>query len=344
MSFNVSAGLAPLHPVVDDTAPVPLPPHHLRNLHAILQRANDFYHQLAIATRDSRRPTHHAKSYASKIGLTVDINKAANCPQREVSRIPLPIVDTTLGPNTPSARSAVQDLYGPFDEYRVVGSGPVISYDISGVCHPAAPPKRRSTKDLPPIIIPAVGSDRRRVATAQEKIVEMYVSPTQPSSYFSAITPDTNVHETPVFNIHIWDSAMSLQHTERIVSDHVILGDDKDKIGEEIILTPMSAMSEGDSDWEDDKDNGFVLEEMDCSQDMELYYPAPTSSVSLSSGSSNSGSTSSTSFSGLATPSEGSPITVCNKHQLEYQHEITLGSKPPKLVRKDIQMGISSTL
>ncbi|KAF9261875.1 hypothetical protein L218DRAFT_868892, partial [Marasmius fiardii PR-910] len=65
--------------------PASLPSHHLRNLLTILRRANEFYYQLAIAHRTSRKATHHAKSYASKIGLRVDIHKAINCPQREIS-------------------------------------------------------------------------------------------------------------------------------------------------------------------------------------------------------------------------------------------------------------------
>lgn len=37
-------------------------------------------------------------------------------------------------------------------------------------------------------------------------------------SHFSAITPEQTV---PIFNVHVWDSNMDLQHTEQLVPDEV---------------------------------------------------------------------------------------------------------------------------
>ncbi|KAG6855709.1 hypothetical protein H0H87_011834 [Tephrocybe sp. NHM501043] len=75
------------------TYATPLQAHHLSNLILILRRANARYSHLAACVRSSFTPTRHAKSRAQKLRLTVDITAAVNCPQREVSNIPLPIIE-----------------------------------------------------------------------------------------------------------------------------------------------------------------------------------------------------------------------------------------------------------
>ncbi|KAG6810362.1 hypothetical protein H0H92_012170 [Tricholoma furcatifolium] len=71
----------------------PLQPHHLQNLIYILRNANARYTHIATLARASLAPTRHAKRRATNLGLTVDIIKAINCPQKAVSVIPLPIVE-----------------------------------------------------------------------------------------------------------------------------------------------------------------------------------------------------------------------------------------------------------
>ncbi|KAJ6614904.1 hypothetical protein B0H10DRAFT_2262054 [Mycena sp. CBHHK59/15] len=74
--------------------PAPLPAHRLVRLSSILRAANARYARVA----------------ASKLGLALDIKKAVNCPERQVSVIPLPILDTAPSPapsSAPRARPAL---------------------------------------------------------------------------------------------------------------------------------------------------------------------------------------------------------------------------------------------
>jgi len=64
----------------------------------ILRRANLHYQAIAKELRGSRYPTHHARRRATELGLVVDIHKADNCPQRQISVHPLPLLDT-MSPN-----------------------------------------------------------------------------------------------------------------------------------------------------------------------------------------------------------------------------------------------------
>jgi hypothetical protein len=86
-----------------------LQPHHVRNLIFILRRANTHYRVVASHIRATLRPTEHARKHAQRLGLKVNVNKAVHCDQKQVSVVPLPILDTTLTPVTaagPSISSA----------------------------------------------------------------------------------------------------------------------------------------------------------------------------------------------------------------------------------------------
>lgn len=77
-----------------------LQPHHLSNLMTILRDANVRYHRLADTVRSSLNPTHHARKRAAKLGLSVSIARAVACPAKQVSHIPLPVLDLDLVPST----------------------------------------------------------------------------------------------------------------------------------------------------------------------------------------------------------------------------------------------------
>ncbi|RDB24640.1 hypothetical protein Hypma_008184 [Hypsizygus marmoreus] len=90
------------------TPSAPLQAYHVRNLILILQRANAHYTHVAARIRASFQPTHHARKRAARIGLTVDIRKAVACEQRQVSVVPLPILDTTPSPVSEVASIRIQ--------------------------------------------------------------------------------------------------------------------------------------------------------------------------------------------------------------------------------------------
>ncbi|KAK1231300.1 hypothetical protein PQX77_005580 [Marasmius sp. AFHP31] len=341
MSFNSSAGLPPIH-AAERVMPIPLAPHHLQNLANIVRQANHFYRMVAAAYRAARKPTYHARKLAAQMNLRVDTYKAFRCPMNKISNVAYPLIDMSLGPHTPPARSVVQDLY------EVEAAAPVIPFDIPGVCRANVPLKHKPSK-LPTIIIPAIGSERRQLPKAlraiapHEQVTEMYTSPTQPSSYFSAVTPD--IRETPVFNVHVWDSNMSLQHTERVVPDDVAASDVEMDLAD-IVLTPMSTEAEDGSYFEDEEEDEdrfrYVVGGTGRPEPEELCYPEFDEDESPSSSdASGSNSTSPSSLSSISTPSEGSPMAICNNPELDYYDEdctrdFGLDRKPPKYLRKEL--------
>ncbi|KAG5642567.1 hypothetical protein DXG03_002554 [Asterophora parasitica] len=80
----------------------PLQPYHIRNLILILRRANDHYAHVAARIRASLRPTRHAHKRAQRLGLTINVQDAVNCPQKMVSVIPLPIIEVSPAPAAPA--------------------------------------------------------------------------------------------------------------------------------------------------------------------------------------------------------------------------------------------------
>lgn len=85
-----------------------LAPNHLANLLLILRRANMHYERVADEIRSSSRPTHHARKCAQRLQLSVDIEKAVNCPQRQISNIPPPVIDASPSPTALSVPLAFQ--------------------------------------------------------------------------------------------------------------------------------------------------------------------------------------------------------------------------------------------
>ncbi|KAJ7293995.1 hypothetical protein C8J57DRAFT_1270557 [Mycena rebaudengoi] len=117
-----------------------LPPHRLARLSLILREANAHYRRVADSFRASLRPTHHARTRAEKIGLTLNIEKAVACPEHQVSVIPLPIIDTTPSPTisrraTRATTNATSGTQRPPAQRR---SRPTLSLSIPLLARPAA--------------------------------------------------------------------------------------------------------------------------------------------------------------------------------------------------------------
>lgn len=75
-----------------------LHPHYVLNLILILHRANAHHYHIAARNRANLHPTHHAWKEARRRGLTVDVDKATRCDQKQISLVPLPILDTSVTP------------------------------------------------------------------------------------------------------------------------------------------------------------------------------------------------------------------------------------------------------
>ena len=68
------------------------------NLLHILRRANTHYSHIASIFRMSIHPTHHARKRAAALKLTVSIQKALKLDPKQISTIPLPVLDTAHSP------------------------------------------------------------------------------------------------------------------------------------------------------------------------------------------------------------------------------------------------------
>ncbi|KAJ7652153.1 hypothetical protein DFH06DRAFT_1134679 [Mycena polygramma] len=74
-------------------------PRHFERLSTILSESNEHYRAVAAAVRAAKKPTFHARTRAQKLGLSLDIKLAVNCPERQVSVIPLPVIDRAPSPS-----------------------------------------------------------------------------------------------------------------------------------------------------------------------------------------------------------------------------------------------------
>jgi len=87
------------------------------NLIHILRRANSHYSQLAASIRASLRPTHHARKRAQALRLTISIQAAANLDQKQISTIPLPILERVATPTPEPAPSPTRHIVAPVPRY-----------------------------------------------------------------------------------------------------------------------------------------------------------------------------------------------------------------------------------
>jgi hypothetical protein len=71
---------------------------HSSKLLEIVRRANAHYSRIAATTRVSIHPTHHARKRAAALKLTVSIQKALKLDPKQISTIPLPVIDRVISP------------------------------------------------------------------------------------------------------------------------------------------------------------------------------------------------------------------------------------------------------
>ena len=71
---------------------------HSSNLLEILRRANAHYSRIAAAIRVSVHPTHRARKRATALKLTISIQKALKLDSKQISTIPLPVIDQVISP------------------------------------------------------------------------------------------------------------------------------------------------------------------------------------------------------------------------------------------------------
>jgi hypothetical protein len=85
--------------------PPPSIPSSSQTLIYTLRCANARYAHLAAIMRPSRRSTGHARKRAAALGLTIDIENARNLDHKQVSVIPLPVLDIVPSPIFSQQRS-----------------------------------------------------------------------------------------------------------------------------------------------------------------------------------------------------------------------------------------------
>ncbi|KAF8885222.1 hypothetical protein CPB84DRAFT_134856 [Gymnopilus junonius] len=77
-----------------NTTPSQEPTHpYIHDLLCIVRRANEHYSKVAKALRHSLRPTYHARKRARSLRLRVSIEAALKLDQRQISSVPLPIIE-----------------------------------------------------------------------------------------------------------------------------------------------------------------------------------------------------------------------------------------------------------
>lgn len=92
---------------------------HVNNLLDILRRANEHYSHLAAIVRASLKPTYHAKKRAQALKLSVSIQAAKNLDQKQISTIPLPLLDRVASPvkEAPVVRTSPVFVAAPIPRY-----------------------------------------------------------------------------------------------------------------------------------------------------------------------------------------------------------------------------------
>lgn len=80
------------------SSPTPSPSPNSRSFIERFREVSAIYHRRAEAFRSTLQPTSHARRRAALLNLQVDIKKAVKCDPRQVSNVPLPIIDTEPSP------------------------------------------------------------------------------------------------------------------------------------------------------------------------------------------------------------------------------------------------------
>src|ERR1700722_14526383 len=74
-----------------------LPAKEFNSLKSILSETNEIYRRLADRLRTIQLKN-NARRRARNLGLSVNVDKAKACPQKAVSVIPLPVIETSPSP------------------------------------------------------------------------------------------------------------------------------------------------------------------------------------------------------------------------------------------------------
>ncbi|KAF9526420.1 hypothetical protein CPB83DRAFT_857780 [Crepidotus variabilis] len=115
------------------------------NMGDVLRRANLHCSALAKAVRAALRPTHHAKKHALALQLSVSTQAAAKLDQRQISVLPLPILDLAPSP-LPAFTSHPTEASS--DTIRIFAPTPIYLSEIQvnelnqEICRPARPSLR----------------------------------------------------------------------------------------------------------------------------------------------------------------------------------------------------------
>ncbi|KAK0444914.1 uncharacterized protein EV420DRAFT_1484508 [Desarmillaria tabescens] len=91
--------------------PRSLPAHCFARLANTLRHSKAQYEYIADSHRASVRPTHNARKRAARLHLTVNVPKAAACPQTYVSLVPLPHIDDSIHPGSALVHAASEAIY-----------------------------------------------------------------------------------------------------------------------------------------------------------------------------------------------------------------------------------------
>ncbi|KAJ6569409.1 hypothetical protein B0H19DRAFT_1135344 [Mycena capillaripes] len=110
-------------------------PRHFSRLSTILSESNEHYRTVAAAVRAAKKPTYHARTRAQKLGLSLDIKRAISCPEREVSVVPLPVIDRAPSPDQqqpqPRGRPALRLVVPRAQADVPVSTGPYSTIKLS---------------------------------------------------------------------------------------------------------------------------------------------------------------------------------------------------------------------
>jgi len=94
----------------------------------VLRYANSRSSNRAAAFRAFFRPTHHARTHARDLFLTIDIPAAAKLDPRQISSVALPVLDSTPSPSTAEEKLATK----PVPRIRIVAPIPRHHCQIEG--------------------------------------------------------------------------------------------------------------------------------------------------------------------------------------------------------------------
>lgn len=112
---------------------------HFEHMFFILRQASAHHRAMAEQVHRSFVPKHYARSRASRLGLVVDTIKAANCPQKQISVNPLPLLSLTPSPKALIIRIPVRPRNPIVSHMEQISPKTVIRFVKSPHISPQAP-------------------------------------------------------------------------------------------------------------------------------------------------------------------------------------------------------------